>query len=259
MKYLKMSSGLSERLHQMNEDGHKLNDDSKNSENTLNEAMKEIIAYAKQTLAPYSVVYEKSISLFSCQTYLPPDFPTVLNAQNQQYYMSPDGGILYALIDGVKYPLLISEDKVQGTNDRLFAEGKKRQATGNAIERAGKNIKAAEMLFARRAVFPYVLFASGCDFHHTETISKRIEMMNMGVPNHYIPVSPDTAILTTDSVINALDIKKVHGFSIVSVCVKAHKWNEMPHGASRWTTEEIKGILRRVLDLSIADLKASLR
>jgi type II restriction enzyme len=55
--------------------------------------------------------------------------------------MRPDGGILY-LIDGEnnKFPVLITEMKKQGTNDRIITMAGKAQAVGNAIERLGKNV-----------------------------------------------------------------------------------------------------------------------
>lgn len=55
--------------------------------------------------------------------------------------MRPDGGIL-SIVDKEKnfHPILIAEKKNQGTNDSRLAEGKPRQAKGNAIERLGKNV-----------------------------------------------------------------------------------------------------------------------
>jgi hypothetical protein len=101
-------------------------------------------------------------------------------------------------------------------------------------------------------IFPYVLFASGCDFHSSETISKRIEMMNMGFPNHYIEITPDS---TQDSVDKAIvdlipkiSVEKVFGKGIVSVFVKAHKWNEMEHGSSLWKKDEIIKICISIVD-----------
>lgn len=50
--------------------------------------------------------------------------------------IKPDGGFLW-LVDlaGAKYPILISEVKNQGTNDKRAVEGLAKQAKGNAIER----------------------------------------------------------------------------------------------------------------------------
>jgi hypothetical protein len=165
-------------------------------------------------------------------------------------------------LKGVEIPLLIIEDKVQGTNDILYEQKKKRQATGNAIERGAKNIRGAEMIFASQNIFPYVMFASGCDFHSTETIAKRIEMMNFGFPNHNIPVSPTTSQTEVDEKINtilqSININKNHGKSIASVFIKSHKWNEMKHGSSLWKTEEIVVICKKVIDKVFESLIPSL-
>ncbi len=199
--------------------------------------MTEIVAHASEILRPfgYDVLHEKTISLYECQRFFEKVGGPRPNPENKKVYMKPDGGILYAISDTKKIPILIVEDKVQGTNDILFEQNKKRQATGNAIERGAKNIRGAEMLFASLGIFPYVMFASGCDFHPTETIAKRIEMMNMGFPNHYSLDEP-------------FSIKKVCGKSIASVFIKAHKWNEGKHGSSLWEKSEQVGILKRVLD-----------
>jgi hypothetical protein len=167
--------------------------------------------------------------------------------------MKPDGGVLFAVKDGKRTPILLTEDKVQGTNDSLKKEGKKRQATGNAIERGGKNIRGAEMIFAGLRVFPYILFASGCDFHSSETIAKRIEMMNFGFPNHSIELGKDTTEDFVDArmgaILAATTIEKRAGCSVASVFVKTHKWDELEHGASLWKKKEIVAICKRVLDL----------
>jgi hypothetical protein len=166
--------------------------------------------------------------------------------------MKPDGGILFAVSGEKRIPILIVEDKVQGTNDNLFEQKKKRQATGNAIERGAKNIRGAEMLFAGLEIFPYVMFASGCDFHSTETIAKRIEMMNMGFPNHYIEmattITQEQVQLKIDAIIPSINVKKICGKSIASVFVKAHKWDEMKHGSSLWQKDEQVKILKKIID-----------
>jgi hypothetical protein len=247
------SHGLSRRLTQLVDSGKRLNADSCLSEGILSGAMCEIIQYAVECFAPlgYNIVHEKKVSLFECQTFFaaaggPPPDP------NNQSYMKPDGGILYAENDGVRIPILIVEDKVQGTNDTRCADGLGRQATGNAIERAAKNVRAAEMIFSGVDYFPYVIFASGCDFHSTETISNRLVMMNMGYPNHYIGITNTTTeeqVRTSiANIIPTINVKKNGGRSIASIFVKAHKWDEMKHGSSNWTKDERVHIMRGVID-----------
>ena len=165
--------------------------------------------------------------------------------------MRPDGGIIFANFNGIDYPIFIGEDKVQGTNDLRLSEGKPRQSTGNAIERAAKNIRGCEMLCAHMNAFPYVIFASGCDFHKSETIAKRIEMMNMGRPNHYMNISPTTTDIekqaSLEKMVESTHVEKLMGHGIASVYVKAHKWNKMKHGSSRWTKNELLSISKCVI------------
>lgn len=247
------SAGISNRLTQMIEGGRCLNDDSSQSEKILTESMNEIIPFAAKIFQQigYNVVLEKSISLFECQAFFEKVGGPPPNPANNKVCMRPDGGILYAVSGDVKIPILIVEDKVQGTNDILHSLNKKRQATGNAIERGAKNIRGAEMLFAGEDIFPYVLFASGCDFHHTETIAKRIEMMNFGVPNSYVNITTEATKEQVQSniedIIERINIKKICGRSIASVFVKAHKWDEMKHGASCWKKDEQVQILKRII------------
>jgi len=253
---VKMSEGLSHRALQRTEEGLRLNDDSRSSEQTLQEAMSEMIKYASEMFAPlgYTIETASKITLFECQEYFHKVGGPPPNPNNNSVYMKPDGGILYA-VKGDRIPILMVEDKVQGTNDIRFSKKLGRQATGNAIERGAKNIRGAEMLFTGD-IFPYVLFASGCDFYPSETIAKRIEMMNMGYPNHSIVMDPST----TDEIIHAscvallpaIQVKKCNGKGIATVFVKSHKWNEMPHGASLWKKNEqvrlLKGVIDKVLE-----------
>lgn len=247
------STLLSQRHKQMQKDGRHLTDDSKKSEKILLEAMIDIIAYANKRFDG-GIVRKSTISLYECQEYFQECSGIVPNPENKKVYMRPDGSILYATIQDKLIPILVVEDKVQGTNDILFQENKPRQATGNAIERGAKNIRGCEMLFCNADIFPYVLFASGCDFHSSETIGKRIEMMNMGVPNHYIEVQPNMSA-DIQNIIDNIDIRKKGGKSIASVFVKAHKWNEMPHNSSMWTKEEYTKICCKVLDLVAESMK----
>lgn len=103
-------------------------------------------------------------------------------------FVSPDGGIVYAVIDGREYPILISEAKKQGTllfkKDGTIREGlterQKKQALkggkqerGNAIERAYKNVEEFRLYCEDLNYFPYILFACGKDFEMTSTIRDR--------------------------------------------------------------------------------------
>lgn len=248
------SEGLSNRHKEMNNKGQHLNNDSKSSEDTLNDSMYEIVNYTEKIFEPlgYKVIMDKSISVYHCQQYFHIAGGPEPNILNKKYKMIPDGGIIYISKNGIKIPILIVEDKIQGTNDKRYFQGEKRQSTGNAIERAAKNIRGAEMIFANQEIFPYILFASGCDFHHTETISKRIEMMNMGYPNHYINIddniTPEKYKMNIEKIMSEIDIRKKCGRSIASVFIKAHQWNKMKHGSSFWTKDERIYIMKNIID-----------
>ena len=79
----------------------------------------------------------------------------------------PDGGVIWLenkKLPLVKYPLLFSEMKTQGTNKAREAVGEDTQAVGNAIERLGKLTMFNLNLFEYDSVAPFVAFCSGCDF-----------------------------------------------------------------------------------------------
>lgn len=82
-----------------------------------------------------------------------------------------DANIIYLVICNgdkrEKKPLFIGEMKKQGTNDKRIAEGKKKQAKGNAAgDRACKNFQiAGDYCFCcDKEFFPYTIFFHGCDY-----------------------------------------------------------------------------------------------
>ena len=73
--------------------------------------------------------------------------------------IKPDGGILYIVDnDGRQYPILIAEQKSQGTNDRIVQETGKKQSKGNAIERLGKNLIGLRTWMKKWGNFSICLF-----------------------------------------------------------------------------------------------------
>ena len=99
-------------------------------------------------------------------------------------YIQPDGGILYLILNGVEYPILVGEAKQQGTNDKREEEGKKLQSLGNAIERAAKNYLELKCYFKPYNYFPYQLFAAGCDFKEGSSIIDRLDVMTEYEPRN---------------------------------------------------------------------------
>lgn len=261
------SDALRNRLTTMHCGGQHLNDDSKGSECVLTAALQSaIIPYAEHLAKQrgWTITYKTKMDLYEMQCILAKasggDCPEP-DPANKRVFMKPDGGILCVVIGNETIPILITEDKKQGTNDSRFAEGKGRQATGNAVERGIKNIRAAEMLFHAGNVFPYVLFGSGCDFHPSETIAKRLEIGNYGAKNLEIIMRPgateEEAAEDLRQLVAKINIQKRYGGkSIATICLKSHKWDEMSHNASAWTATEITMVCMRTIDIAFADLDA---
>lgn len=96
--------------------------------------------------------------------------------------IKPDGGILFLKKkDDKNYKkiLLITEAKRQGTNDIRKKQGKNKQATGNAIERLGKNLTGIKAMLNHEKITPFVCFGWGCDFADTEkTVLAKLNVLN---------------------------------------------------------------------------------
>ena len=103
--------------------------------------------------------------------------------------MRPDGGILSMLDnDGTARPILITEVKNQGTNDLRAAEGKPKQAKGNAIERLGKNVIGFRTAMMSEGIVPFVCFGYGCDFADDSSILDRVSVIAMFGPLNRVNV-----------------------------------------------------------------------
>jgi type II restriction enzyme len=143
--------------------------------------------------------------------------------------VKPDGGFVWVEINRVKYYVLVSEQKRQGTNDKLLAEGKKKQANGNAAERLGKNVKAFDVLFDAHDIYPFVVFLQGCDFYDEEsTIGDRIRTI---------------ALFQEMNKIN-IEWKKIGNrlYTGGSYFMRGHSMHQAP-GTSDWTFDEMLSIL----------------
>ena len=143
----------------------------------------------------------------------------------------PDGGIIY-LVDEkgeIKYPLVIAEVKHQGTNNERINEGKEKQATGNAIERLGKNLTAIKTYMHYENITPFVCFGSGCDFAENElTVLSKVWCLNEFYDINKIYV-------------NKRDNDDKHGgFSPVSMFFREETW----------TAEEMFNIMKEIAEYS---------
>ena len=130
---------------------------------------------------------------------------------NENTFVSPDGGVVYAVVNGKKYPILISEAKKQGTlffNEngtlrknltpkqvKLALSGIK-QGRGNAVERAFKNIVEFQLYCEELNYFPYVLFACGLDFALDSTILDRCSAMTRKRPFNVNYVADSKQLVT---------------------------------------------------------------
>ncbi len=110
------------------------------------------------------VILQKNISRCFNSKYKP---------SNPKSSIRPDGGVLF--MDGI--PILSTEAKKQGTNSERKKDGKKKQAMGNAIERAHKNYNEIKNLQDDYLFTSYLLFGYGCDFEKGSSIVDRLSAM----------------------------------------------------------------------------------
>lgn len=97
------------------------------------------------------------------------------NYERETSSIKPDGGVLMITDRNAKpYPILVTEVKNQGTNDRRAEEGLKKQSQGNAIERLGKNVIGLRTYMLDEEIFPFVCFGYGCDFAEGSSIRDRV-------------------------------------------------------------------------------------
>lgn len=147
----------------------------------------------------------------------------------------PDGGILYLMNKktGEKFPLVIAEIKRQGTNKERIAEGKSKQATGNAIERLGKNLIGIRTMMNYEEITPFVCFGWGCDFalnsEETGTVRSKVVMMNEFYDLNKI------YIFKRDG------SSDVNSFSPVSMFFREE----------RWSVDEMFNIMKEIAETSI--------
>jgi type II restriction enzyme len=157
------------------------NESAKELENTLANTVKSLIPILQELFPGIEIWWEWKIDKI--------DIAKNIGKSNwkpcsKSPFIKPDGGVLYAKYKGKIYPILISEAKKQGTNDKLLEEGKKKQSKGNAIERAVKNHSELKLFFKPYDFYPYVIFASGCDFEQSSSINDRLDSMTEYEPRN---------------------------------------------------------------------------
>lgn len=173
---------------------------SSESDKMLFSVMQELTDYFNdryiQNIPYLNIKHVKKLNYFECYNKLkkngfPDEYINPLVSENiGKYNIQPDGGaiILQCIDDKNKIfdwkLLLASEMKYQGTNEERIAEGKKKQAIGNAIERVGKNANFIKLITLKEKIYPYVCFCEGCDFEEDFVKAKLIALANGGKPNN---------------------------------------------------------------------------
>jgi type II restriction enzyme len=170
--------------------GTVINLTSTQQETKLGQALEAVVSRIRQEF-PVVLQHDKSWLLHEIVANLSKDFPDVPFADvYKSSAMKPDGGILSIVdIDNEKHPILITEVKNQGTNDRRKKEGLKKQAKGNAIERLGKNVIGFRTAMLTEGITPFVCFGYGCDFEDGSSILDRVITIGMFGPLNEITVT----------------------------------------------------------------------
>jgi type II restriction enzyme len=170
-------------------DGTIINLTSKKQESDLASALREVVL---RLTDEFGVVLRHEVQwrLSEVVSGLRESFPDVeFHYHFETSAMRPDGGILSMITnDGHARPVLITEVKNQGTNDLRQAEGKSKQAKGNAIERLGKNVIGFRTAMLAESIMPFLCFGYGCDFADDSSIRDRVSTIAMFGPLNQINV-----------------------------------------------------------------------
>ena len=175
--------------------------------------------------------------------------------EDRRCFIKPDGGVI--TVDGIVAGIF--EDKFEGTAD-LESNKDKKWAGGSTIDRTAKNLNALKMYCTGSGLFPYVVFAHGCNFHPKLTVYKRLEQLNNGFPPEMIVVEPDQnydpefeqvlARITPESVALRGPLK----LEVANIIIKTHAARgdkAMGHGASDFTVDEYERIIEATVRASM--------
>ena len=170
------------------------NVESKKSDKLIHAAMTDCIAYLEERMSGhldgYRLEFKRDLSFSELINVIRDsrtrsEFDTVFADRT----IIPDGGAIWLTKpDDGRYRklVLVSEVKKQGTNKERMAEGKTRQAQGNAIERLGKNLTGIRAALNHEPLTPFVCFGWGCDFEdpydETSFVMSKVSMMNEFYP-----------------------------------------------------------------------------
>ena len=227
---------LSDSLRTRKEQHSLKNTTSKFQEKDMTVAVDSTLNWLRNKYPQYDFEWQKKITLKTIYKTLKKQYGlknVYLEGVKETTFLTPDGGFIYVIIGGVKYFLLIGEQKTQGTNDKRLSEGKKRQALGNAVERVAKNLNALDLLFKKEDILSFVAFFQGCDFNDFETIPDRVIMCFKALKKNHVNLFKDE-----------LD----RGGSYY---MRGHKWDEGTYGESDWTVEEMTNVFKKISEISL--------
>ncbi|MDD5786447.1 EcoRI family type II restriction endonuclease [Campylobacter lanienae] len=168
-----------------NKNQHKAkNVNSKSDDKNIGIAMNRTIEYLKnrfkniQNFDGYYFEFGKSLSLkIMMDNIRNGGIRKQFDTNWEENTIIPDGGFLILKKkDDENYQklLLAAEVKRQGTNDKRLAEGLKKQARGNAIERLGKNLIGIKAMMNHEDITPFVCFGHGDDFNQDDITTKNV-------------------------------------------------------------------------------------
>lgn len=180
----------SEQLRENKKQHRPKNDRSKLEDKDIKKAMFQCIEYLEfrfpELKEDYRLEHTNSVSFgeliaMSKLSGLRYDYDTTFSNRR----IIPDGGLIFLTKKDdtrTKKILLVSEVKVQGTNDLRLKEGKAKQAQGNAIERIGKNLIGIRTALNHENITPFVCFGYGCDFEEdyddSSFVMSKVSMLN---------------------------------------------------------------------------------
>ena len=188
----------SESLRNRAEQHRPKNINSKQDDKNIHIAMNKVIHYLKgrfdfeDEYKTYDIIFENEIEIEYMINFIKKrNIRLEFDSDYIDRKITPDGGVLFLINKKTfeKKPILISEIKRQGTNDKRAKERKSKQATGNAIERLGKNLTGIKAMMNHEKITPFVCFGWGCDFSVNEkTVLSKVSMLNEFYPLNKIYV-----------------------------------------------------------------------
>ncbi len=210
---------------------------SKIDDKNIYEAMQMVIKYLKKRfekqLIGYEIVFNKNIQIeYMIELIKTHKIRLEFDYSFEDRRIEPDGGILFLEKKSVNFkkPILISEVKRQGTNKQRLKEGKNRQATGNAIERLGKNLTGIKAMMNHEKITPFICFGWGCDF----SVSEKTVLSKVFMLNEFYPLNK-TYVFKKDGDAN------YNFFSPVSMYFREEKW----------TVDEMYEIMKEIAETAL--------